>query len=333
MFPDQRICRYHPIRGRLLIDLRSCPEFACEYLSIGAWRRGLRVRLRMGGAWVERRDFPDLVLIRAGMETPPHRQAGQPTHPVARFVRGIPADVRRLLQPFAYNQLPLLSLLRRHPEARVLLEERPLLLWLAALPALRKGGGAAIQGFLSLKPTAILAEAVGQGAPQALRLLERLRNMCFERSDYLALRQVLADEPLVRTLYRVQDIDWCAVRYLTRRRRLLACPAVHGLLRGGDSSRLMSRLRDLDRTMQGILDMGTRLGLADLETLLATAPDEKALPRLHDSLAGRLRQAASTGNVPLFLTRELSATAFLPPDWERQTDASSPTAREPADAW
>ncbi len=333
MFPDQRICRYHPIRGRLLVDLRSCTGFPGEYLSIGAWRWGLRVRLRMGGAWVERRDFPDLVLIRDSPETPPPRQAGQPTHPVARFVRGIPTDVRRLLLPFAYNQLPLLFLLCRHPEARVLLEERPPLLWLAALPALRKGGHAAIQGFLSLKPTAILAEAVGRGGPQALQLLERLRNMGFERADYLALRQVLTDEPLVRALYRVQDIDWCAVRYLMRRRRLLDCPTVHGLLRGGDSSRLMSRLRALEKTMEGILDMGTRLGLRDLETLLATAPDEKALPRLHDSLAGRLRQAVQTANAPLFLTQELSATAFLPPGWERQTDAATPTASEPADAW
>ena len=166
MFIDAAFCRYTDDGGLLLTNPMTCDESgsgadtsllrpfaACEGQPVSAQEQ---VRL-------QRWDFPILARDKPS------------DHPVVRWMRGVPAQVRDLLLAQPDEQLVFARLCATSPRARQLAASSPALLWLAGRRLLaRCGDPAQVEAILGLRRQELLGRLGYPAEPRLVRLLERL---------------------------------------------------------------------------------------------------------------------------------------------------------------
>jgi len=122
MFLRKKITRLSADQQFLFVDLRPRADFCLKYTSFNT---GLHIFRRIGNRWKFEDHIPDIRLIIPAHERHPHL-------PVYHFTRQIPADLRRKIMNFDYQQVKILQICAQSREGLELFLDIPVLVWLIA---------------------------------------------------------------------------------------------------------------------------------------------------------------------------------------------------------
>lgn len=212
------------IRNEHVVELRRADK--CLYFDIDGenyclapWSMDLGWSVHAWGRWMPLQRDPGFRLLREE----PHK----PGEPLNEFLGQIPAEVQAAARPFRYLQHTVLRLMRLTAYAFDLAHSNPVLLWLIAdvvsARGIRLGQAVAL---MRGKQKAALAALCPENRALSARFMRKIRPTNFCEEEFETLKEVLAEEALVRCLRHFRRVNLGALVLFPLNPNILGQPSI-----------------------------------------------------------------------------------------------------------
>jgi len=268
-------------QDEFFIDIR---KYLDVYLKYSPWENGLKIHRYYKGKWeIENRD-PDLPLLNEAHELDSNL-------PVHQFIKKIPEQIRSRLSTFNYLQTTMLQIAALSENARELISDIPILLWLIA-EKLNKGEWSfeKCEIVLNKKRKSILKHIFGNGSKADIKSLRKIRLMHGERDELKTIKTALENNSLGGQLNHWNTIPVQIIALLQRFPNLSDASFIKQI-----SLNTYDRIADsiagsykICKLWDDIYQMGNVLEIENIPLILNQAKTIDALKNLHDRWMNRL---------------------------------------------
>lgn len=270
---------FNPDQGQLW--LQSPKPAQKEYL-LTSWDQGISLFQNRDNVWVWINQGPNIRLLWPSQET-------SFQYALESFCALIPEDIKSLISVYKWGQLSMLRLLCRAPQAIVLAQSCPNLLWLLAHRINNYDFPLDYASDISKKKKVeILDRIIGHGSNSLVKILNKLRPSEFDFNELRLILQVLESQEIQAALRHCREIHLSQLAVVMEQAECVRLPLVRSLLEESHHSPFM--FKRIKMLVRGCLYLAQGQDFPDLWTYLGRCRSVSELGQLYEQLNAQYNQ-------------------------------------------